>query len=128
MNQSYTTSPTPSRDDDFWRWYDTYLQTPEWETRRKAVMARARNTCEGCQAADATQVHHLTYERVGNEMLFDLVAVCDDCHAQIHNPDAAKREARPSRLEGCTCVGTFKAMSCPHHGAPSVLKSMLRLS
>lgn len=69
---------------DFWAPYSEYLQSPAWRDRRALVLARAAGKCEGCAVADATQVHHLTYERVGKEMLFDLVAICDTCHAALH--------------------------------------------
>ena len=72
-------------EDERWRTrYESYLQTGAWRERRKRVMERTRGLCEGCGQRRATQVHHLTYERVGAEMLFDLVAICDDCHARIH--------------------------------------------
>lgn len=29
-------------------------------------------------------VHHLTYERIGNELVSDLLVVCGECHEQIH--------------------------------------------
>lgn len=74
----------------WWAWYDNYLQSPEWKTRRDLVLRRANGVCEGCGRRDARHVHHLHYDRVGNEMLFDLVAVCVDCHDQIH---AGKRAA-----------------------------------
>jgi hypothetical protein len=32
----------------------------------------------------AVDVHHQTYDRLYNEMCFDLVAVCRECHAKIH--------------------------------------------
>ena len=69
------------------RWrrkYDAYLSSPKWKVLRRKVLARAKGICEGCEERKATQVHHLTYERLGNEMLFDLVAVCDACQKQIH--------------------------------------------
>jgi hypothetical protein len=68
----------------WWEWYDGYLQTQEWRTRRALVLRRAQNICEGCGERQATQAHHLTYARVGHEMLFDLVAICDNCHARLH--------------------------------------------
>jgi hypothetical protein len=77
--------------------YDAYLLTPEWARRRRAVLRRAKGTCEGCLVRPATQVHHLTYERVGREMLFDLAAVCDECHAAIHS-DEGPREGFPSEF------------------------------
>jgi DNA-directed RNA polymerase subunit N (RpoN/RPB10) len=29
-------------------------------------------------------VHHIDYDRVGNESLGDLVVVCGDCHRKLH--------------------------------------------
>jgi hypothetical protein len=74
---------------EFFRWYDEYLESPEWDERRSRVLSRARGVCEGCRKEPATQVHHLTYERVGREMLFDLAAVCRDCHDCIHGHEDA---------------------------------------
>jgi hypothetical protein len=28
--------------------------------------------------------HHLTYAHLGDELLFELISVCDDCHARLH--------------------------------------------
>lgn len=66
---------------DQWRlWYDAYLQSPEWRAKREKVIARANGICEGCGEKRAVAVHHLTYDGVGDELLFDLVAICDECH------------------------------------------------
>ena len=73
----------------FWAWYDDYLRSPDWRRRRALVIDRAHGRCEGCASAPATQVHHLSYDRVGNEMLFDLVALCSTCHDRVHNEAAA---------------------------------------
>jgi 5-methylcytosine-specific restriction endonuclease McrA len=32
----------------------------------------------------ATQVHHTTYKHVGNEFLWELRAICDECHDRFH--------------------------------------------
>jgi 5-methylcytosine-specific restriction endonuclease McrA len=68
----------------WWAWYTAYLQTPTWRQKRHKVFQRARGRCEGCGEASATQVHHLTYDHVGNELLFELVAICEGCHTRIH--------------------------------------------
>lgn len=68
----------------WWRWYSDYLKTTAWRLKRQAVLTRANNWCEGCAARQATQVHHKTYDHVGNELLFELVAVCDECHHILH--------------------------------------------
>jgi len=75
---------------EWWTTYNSYLKTTAWRLKRQAVLTRANNWCEGCAARQATQVHHLTYEHVGDELLFELVAVCETCHRRIH-PDMDDR-------------------------------------
>lgn len=82
--------------DAFWKWYNAYLLSPEWRVLRSKVLKRADGVCEGCGERPAVQVHHLTYARVGKEMLFDLVAVCQFCHDRIHED----RETRPLPQKG----------------------------
>lgn len=64
-----------------------YLRTAAWRARRLAVLNRAKGLCEGCGKVAATQVHHLTYEHWKAEFLWELVAVCDDCHERVHAPN-----------------------------------------
>ncbi len=64
--------------------YDKYLAGPVWKEKRERVLIRAKRVCEGCGIAAAEEVHHLNYKRIFNEMLFDLVAVCADCHRKLH--------------------------------------------
>ena len=63
---------------------DAYMNSAEWKARRRLVMERAQGLCEGCRRADATEVHHLSYEHLRHEFLFELVALCRDCHTRIH--------------------------------------------
>src|SRR5439155_22697334 len=72
----------------FWKKYNAYLESKEWQDKRERVLKRANGQCEGCGAKAATQAHHLTYAHVFNEFLFELVAVCDDCHQRLHADDA----------------------------------------
>ena len=91
-----------------------YLKSDEWKRKRDAVMHRAMQSfmpaspiirrtvdrygrvikciavercpiCEndGC-TNEAKQVHHLNYERIGEERLEDLQALCPKCHVQNH--------------------------------------------
>lgn len=82
------TDTEKSRDKLFWEQYSQYLSSEAWRDRRELVLKRAHGVCEGCGLAQATQVHHLTYVRIGREMLFDLVAICDDCHEVVHGKAA----------------------------------------
>jgi 5-methylcytosine-specific restriction endonuclease McrA len=67
------------------REYHEYLQTDAWAERRNLVLIRANCLCEGCRKAAAEQVHHLTYEHVGNAFLWELVAICRACHERFHD-------------------------------------------
>jgi 5-methylcytosine-specific restriction endonuclease McrA len=66
--------------------YAEYLRSDEWLARRQLVMERDAFKCQGCLKRHATQVHHKNYDSIYDELLFDLVSVCDDCHRKIH-PD-----------------------------------------
>lgn len=71
-------------DQDWATLYADYLRSAEWAARRDKVMERASHRCEGCRERLATDVHHLTYEHVTQEFLFELVALCAECHDRIH--------------------------------------------
>lgn len=64
--------------------YAAYRRTAKWQTKRSKVMRRANGLCEGCLEAPATVVHHMTYANIGDELLFQLVALCHPCHARAH--------------------------------------------
>lgn len=68
--------------------YDDYLRSDAWRRKTALILKRAGGTCEGCLSRPATQVHHLTYEHVGQEFAFELIAVCGHCHARIHGAAA----------------------------------------
>jgi 5-methylcytosine-specific restriction endonuclease McrA len=69
----------------FWERYHRHMASEEWADLRRRVFARCKGLCEGCGERRAVQVHHLTYARLGDEMLFDLVAMCMTCHEKIHD-------------------------------------------
>jgi len=65
--------------------YSEYLKSDAWEEKRKLVLKRAKYSCEGCGSEKTSlDVHHLTYERKGCELLTDLVAYCRKCHSLAH--------------------------------------------
>jgi hypothetical protein len=74
---------------DFWARYREYLTSDAWRGKRARVLEHANFTCEGWRERPATQVHHLHYRRVFDELLFDLVAVCDACHEKCHGAQAS---------------------------------------
>lgn len=70
------------------RWYGDYLLSPVWRAKRALILKRANGICEGCLQRKATQVHHTTYAHIGEEFLFELVAICDECHTRMHSDKA----------------------------------------
>ena len=67
------------------KWYhNEYLKSPEWLIKKNKVLLRSQGICEGCRESEAMVVHHLTYEHIGDEFLFELVALCKECHYKIH--------------------------------------------
>jgi 5-methylcytosine-specific restriction endonuclease McrA len=72
--------------------YAEYLRSQKWSDKRQLVLRRAGGICEGCLASKATQVHHLTYDHVFDELLFELVAICDDCHDRAHGRNQTEGE------------------------------------
>ena len=64
-----------------------YRRHPEWQARRTAALARAGYRCQACGENDVRlDVHHNSYARYGDESPFDLVVLCDRCHALFHDP------------------------------------------
>ena len=69
--------------------YREYLASAEWKTNRQLVIDRAKGICEGCLRKPAYTAHHLTYAHIGNEFLFEMVAICRECHDRLH-PEAVE--------------------------------------
>jgi len=63
----------------------TYLDSPEWNVRRKATLKRDRYTCVSCGATGVPlQVHHTHYRTFGQEDISILRSLCDSCHENLH--------------------------------------------
>ena len=62
--------------------------TPEWEAKRAEVLKRDGMLCV-CRDR-ATEVHHKTYENLGQELPSDLVALCRYCYRGIHSGEKIK--------------------------------------
>lgn len=80
-----------SKQTDWFIEYNRYLQSPEWREKRRKVLARDKYLCQACLESKATQVHHKSYDHVFHEPLFELVAVCEDCHNSLTELDTQRR-------------------------------------
>ena len=62
--------------------YKKYIKSQEWKEKRQAELEACDFKCEcdgGC-IREATQIHHLHYDTLGNESMEDLQALCAKCH------------------------------------------------
>lgn len=63
-----------------------YLRTPHWRERAARALEFYGHECQmqmrGC-TGHATEVHHLTYDNIGDEPLYELKPACRNCHERI---------------------------------------------
>lgn len=71
--------------------YNEYLRSERWKILSRAVQMRARGKCEICKRADGRECAHLTYDRVFNEPMSDLLWLCVRCHRDL---DTERRRLR----------------------------------
>lgn len=62
--------------------YSRYLQSEYWTVFCKHIR---KKSCFCCRLESQLQVHHITYERLGQEWPTDVITVCDNCHVAIHD-------------------------------------------
>jgi hypothetical protein len=63
--------------------YNRYISSEDWKVKRRQILERDGNCCQTCLSNECLEVHHKTYERLGNEALKDLITLCHDCHEAI---------------------------------------------
>jgi RNase P subunit RPR2 len=72
-----------------------YYSSETWAIKRKYRLRLNEKLfnglCEICFSAPASHIHHLTYERLHKEYIFDLAAICESCHCEQH-PHMMQRE------------------------------------
>lgn len=79
--------------------YSEYRQSRWWRERREAFRA-THDFCWLCTFSKTAarsgepidlrfHVHHLSYERLGEEQDDDLVLLCSRCHNLVHYPESA---------------------------------------
>lgn len=87
--------------------YRRYIASEKWRNApaRLAELVASKNHCRICfekgTAAAPLEVHHATYERIGNEALGDLIALCHECHVGVTSMLRARRYVlrRPRRAD-----------------------------
>ena len=65
--------------------YYNYLQSNEWKTIREIRLELDYYRCVICESTTNLQIHHLTYDNVGDEDIRnDLITLCMLCHQNAH--------------------------------------------
>jgi len=65
--------------------YHKYLESPEWDARRKWWLRRADWRCQFCnESSQALHCHHRTYDRIYQEDPDDVIVLCQTCHDWHH--------------------------------------------
>ena len=69
----------------------SYLASSAWGAKKQEKRERTRkkdlNRCQLCGESNILlDLHHRTYQRLGEERLEDLVWCCRSCHNVIHDP------------------------------------------
>ena len=73
--------------------YDKYLRSPEWQDKRQQRLALDNHRCVFCKSTENLNIHHRTYANLGHEdILHDLVTLCEKCHKELHEKIKETRE------------------------------------
>lgn len=64
--------------------YAAYLLSDHWQQLRVRCRKRKHWRCFACRTPGRLDLHHVTYERLGDEQLGDMVLLCRRCHAATH--------------------------------------------
>lgn len=65
-----------------------YMRTIKWKNLKIQRMKIAQHKCECCGSTDNLHLHHVTYIRLTQEHIEDLLILCggpNGCHQKIHN-------------------------------------------
>ncbi len=63
--------------------YSKYLQTEHWREFRTLILCRDHG-CRLCASKKNLEVHHLNYDRLGEEAKEDVIVLCPHCHERWH--------------------------------------------
>lgn len=79
--------------------YAIYIRSEAWHQRAAEAKARAGHECALCPETRGLEVHHRTYDRLGDELPTDLVVLCWWCHRRHHGTflNQRRRTQRPQQ-------------------------------
>lgn len=61
-----------------------YLSSPQWKALKQQRLTLANHKCENCSSTSRLELHHVTYARLKNEHINDVLILCNSCHSKLH--------------------------------------------
>lgn len=101
--------------------YQEYLRSERWLAFATKAKVATGGRCQGCDRETwHLHVHHLTYDRLGNEKATDVWVVCPSCHLKFH-PHHKKRVNKARKKQGKGKIRGLLGKKKPRH-RPQALK------
>ena len=76
----------------------SYMTTKQWKQLKLERLRIAQNKCESCGSTHNLHLHHITYERLTQELVEDVAILCggiDGCHQKLHDIVAKQHPKSP---------------------------------
>lgn len=65
--------------------YAEYLQTEHWRQVRERAFVHHGMRCGVCMKTHGLEIHHIEYDRLGDELMTDVVPLCREHHQLQHD-------------------------------------------
>lgn len=99
-----------------------YYSSPAWQQKRSERLKIDDYRCQKCGFTRALEVHHINYERFGNEDVSrDLITLCKKCHNEIEsqkkhiNPLPVSKEHHKVYLAGKISKYGWRTFICKNY-------------
>jgi len=79
------------------RRYLDYMKSFLWQVKRQQRLEKDNHHCRRCYSTTQLTIHHLTYDRFGNEDLDDLITLCEPCHVKEHKKLREQNHVKPQQ-------------------------------
>lgn len=78
--------------------YNKYILSEEWKIIRRRILIRDNFTCKICKG-EAVDVHHLTYAHFKNELDFELISLCRNCHTEEYHSEKSSKITESVKIQ-----------------------------
>lgn len=100
-------------DGTIYKEYNDYIKSIHWQNKKLEYFRFHDKRCMECGNHKSIQLHHLTYEHIGNERLSELIPLCEMCHKSIHAVDnVVKKELSPKKKTKTKNNKKVKCQNC----------------